>query len=310
MRIKVSNYMECNARPILVTGSHRSGTTFLGRLLSKGGYFYIQEPFNKVYGIHGVKHWFPYPDSYYQRLVDQFIKGKANAPFITPSNNLFKKIIKNFMGSRSYWQLMLYNLGFVKNKIIIKDPSAVFLSEYFYRVHKFRVVVLIRHPVAFYLSIKKLNWTYDFQDILSQKDLVEKFYTDRDIKMFESISSFEEMAAYLWYAIYKVVDSYNEKFKSLKKWILIRHENLSEYPFETLNLISKKLDLEITNRMKSFVRKNMFEAKVDSTSVVDFRRNSKQLAWNFRTKVDNEIKQIIKNITYSIAQKYYSDNEW
>src|SRR5947209_5491376 len=37
-------------RPILVTGSHRSGTTWVGRMIaSHPGVHYVKEPFNPVY---------------------------------------------------------------------------------------------------------------------------------------------------------------------------------------------------------------------------------------------------------------------
>ncbi|WP_075261386.1 sulfotransferase [Geobacillus thermocatenulatus] len=47
--------------PILVTGAHRSGTTFVGKMLSlHPSIGYIQEPFNKDFGVKGIENWFLY----------------------------------------------------------------------------------------------------------------------------------------------------------------------------------------------------------------------------------------------------------
>ena len=46
---------------ILVTGCHRSGSTFVGRMLGFGGRTaYLQEPFNLDTGLVGFDDWFQY----------------------------------------------------------------------------------------------------------------------------------------------------------------------------------------------------------------------------------------------------------
>ena len=45
---------------VLVTGIHRSGTTFVGEVLAKSdGLFYFHETLNRNWGLEGVEHWFP-----------------------------------------------------------------------------------------------------------------------------------------------------------------------------------------------------------------------------------------------------------
>lgn len=47
--------------PILVTGSHRSGTAFVGKMLALSPRIgYIDEPFHRVSGIEGINRWFLY----------------------------------------------------------------------------------------------------------------------------------------------------------------------------------------------------------------------------------------------------------
>ena len=49
---------------ILVTGAHRTGTTWVGQMLAAGGLAYVSEPLNVLHR-HGVmsapvKHWYTY----------------------------------------------------------------------------------------------------------------------------------------------------------------------------------------------------------------------------------------------------------
>ena len=66
--------------PILITGSHRSGTTFMGKVLGLDKHVgLIHEPFNQIkfYGINrfSTKEWFQYIDKtngteYYSKIKE------------------------------------------------------------------------------------------------------------------------------------------------------------------------------------------------------------------------------------------------
>ncbi len=297
---------------LLVTGSHRSGTTFMGKLLAKSEYFYIQEPFNRTNGIYGVNHWFPYPDEYYRNLVNSFFALKAKAKRGVDSDPSIKKVLKNFVGSKLQWKLNFYKLKNQLIRILIKDPNAAFLSDYMFSNFNLDVIVMIRHPVSFYVSLKRLNWTFNFNELLSQKELCDKFYTEEDIGLFKNIDSFEEMAGVLWYAIYKVLDQYNKKYNRCDNWIVLRHEDFSCDPSYYLSQLANRLNLKITPSMNEFIEKNIFSGKVEARKdkVLDFKRNAGKLAWAFKDMVPSEIKNTIKKHTWEIAQNYYDETEW
>ena len=66
---------------LLVTGSHRSGSTFVGNVIAKSRKFtHMSEPFHYEDGIRGVGYWFPYATvtkpNYYSKLVDEFFSLK------------------------------------------------------------------------------------------------------------------------------------------------------------------------------------------------------------------------------------------
>lgn len=66
-------------RHLLVTGSMRSGTTYVGKVLGHSpSLVRIHEPFNYARGIEGVEHWLPYwktecPAGTYRDLVDRLM---------------------------------------------------------------------------------------------------------------------------------------------------------------------------------------------------------------------------------------------
>lgn len=65
-------------QPLLVTGAHRSGTSFVGKELRKsGGFDCFHEPFNLTCGLQGIKEWFPHVPSSRQSpealIVDFFM---------------------------------------------------------------------------------------------------------------------------------------------------------------------------------------------------------------------------------------------
>ncbi|RPI72038.1 MAG: hypothetical protein EHM45_22715, partial [Desulfobacteraceae bacterium] len=84
---------EClnNDAPILITGCHRSGTTFVGDVLSHSrNVAPIIEPFNLDGGIKGVKYAFPYigldrhqnENNGQIALVDDLFRFKAKYGFV------------------------------------------------------------------------------------------------------------------------------------------------------------------------------------------------------------------------------------
>src|SRR5262250_2445186 len=161
-----------SGKPILVTGSHRSGTTWVGKMIaSSPSVGYIQEPFfpGRRPGICGVT--FPYPFAYVTdengavfydhmkaTLSFQFQFGAALAALKTPRDvAIMLKYGTEFCLSRARRAIPL-----------VKDPLAVFSAEWLARRFDMRVIVMIRHPAAFACSIRRLNWRYNFSHFLQQ----------------------------------------------------------------------------------------------------------------------------------------------
>src|SRR6056297_1406863 len=168
-------------KPILVTGIHRSGTTFMGRMLSLDKQIlYLWEPFQaglKEKSNYGIfEYWFSYLEG--QELLEDFKK------FIYKYSRLHFSDVKD-LKTRNMHKLK-YRSNIVKRKIfnqlkintyryLFKDPISVLSTEWLYNNFQgLKVVLLIRNPVDFINSIKYRKWNLDFIDMYNQRSLMEK----------------------------------------------------------------------------------------------------------------------------------------
>ena len=164
---------------VLVTGAHRSGTTFLGKMLSiPYDTAVVTEPFNYDSGVEGIEHWYLYINNndsmhHSSSLIYDIVNGKAK--FKIPKNNndgMLKKMIRRVVHSNNHLSyLTAHNLPWIKYKIY-KDPIASFASEYLHTNYNFDVIVLIRHPAAFCGSLKRLGWGFDLMYSDNKKNYV------------------------------------------------------------------------------------------------------------------------------------------
>src|SRR6202049_1714797 len=199
-------------KTILVTGSPRSGTTWVGKMIaSSPAVGYIQEPFfpGRRPGICGVT--FPHPFAYVTdengaafydhmkaTLSFQFQYGAALAALKTPRDAaIMLKYGTEFHFSRARRAIPL-----------VKDPVAVFSAEWLAKRFDMNVIVMIRHPAAFACSIRRLNWRHDFSNLLHQPLLMRDHLYPYEAEIMAFVKSERDIldqAALLWKLIYAMV---------------------------------------------------------------------------------------------------------
>ena len=270
---------------ILVTGSHRSGTTWVGKILSLAqNVEYANEPFNPKFGLRFFKTWFKYikEDKEAEKEIQKLLQFKGNFRFNLPA--------------LKYW-----SNRFSQNKVVlIKDPIACFSSDWLSSRFNIPVLVIFRHPAAFYASLKRLDWHFDFQNLLSQKELMAD-HLEPLRGLMEKEKSFAEEAATLWLCLYTILDKYIQKNKN---WIVKRHEDISLNPVEEFKDIYQRLDLKFTKEIEKEIEKHS-QGKVETRKELELNRNSKELIQNWKKHVTEEELKTILSITKEISQKYY-----
>jgi hypothetical protein len=166
--------------PVLVTGLPRSGTSWTGKMLAAGGdLVYVNEPLNPEHppgrcpGVLGaeVTHRFQY-------ICDD--NAGDWLPAFRDTVALRYHWLAELRANRSPYdlaRLLRYGTAFTLGRLagrraLLDDPFAVLSAGWFARRLGCRVIALVRDPVSFVASWRRLGWTVHFRDLLDQPLLV------------------------------------------------------------------------------------------------------------------------------------------
>jgi len=301
--------------PILVTGAHRTGTTWVGKMLAASPQVaYISEPLN-VWHRPGVLRA---PVSKWYTLICQENEAQYVPAFremLGLRYGLWREMRslrsrKDFLRMGRDFSIFLRG-HFLRQRPLIKDPFAVFSAPWFADRLGCRVVITVRHPAAFASSLKRLDWPFDFRDLLEQPLLMQR-WLDVDRAEMESMQQDDIIgqAALLWRTIYRVVA---RTMKLHPLFVVVRHEDLSLDPVPCYRNLYAALDLDFTPKVEQTIlnasssenpmelsKKKVHAVKLDSRANLD--------NWKKRLSAD-EITRIRK-MTGKTAKLFYSDEEW
>ena len=300
-----------------MTGAHRSGTTWVGKMLAAGGEAaYISEPLNVWHrpGVMGapVEHWYTYicqqNEDIYLTSLCQTLQLRYHAWVEIRSLRSRKDLLR--MGRD--WSIFL--LGRIRNqRPLLKDPFAVFAAPWFARRLGCRIVVTVRHPAAFSSSLKRLGWRFDFSDLLEQPLLLQDWLASFRGEMEAMLQTPQDVigqAALLWRMIYQVVAAYREQIPDLQ---IVRHEDLSIDPLPGFQALYASLGLEFNGRARNTVlssssSENPYEGS--QTAIYAVRLDSRANLQNWKRRLEAQEIRRIRDLTEAVASIYYPDLEW
>ena len=307
--------MNNDQTPILVTGVHRGGTTWLGKMLAADiQTAFVSEPLNVLHrpGVFRakVKHWYTYITkeneaeylpAYHELLNFQYhtwleIKSlRSHRDFLRMGRDFHTFLIGSLQGQRA----------------LIKDPFAVFSTPWFSERLNFQVVISVRHPAAFASSLKRLNWDYDFRNLLDQPSLMRD-HLEGDRAEMESISRDDivSQAALLWKMVYRFVHNARASYPNFH---ILRHEDLSLDPingykslYELLGLIfDERIERIILNSSSSDNPSKLAKGKTHSVKL-----DSRASLNNWRKILSEEEITRVRRITEPVFHHFYPDAEW
>jgi hypothetical protein len=301
--------------PILVTGAHRTGTTWVGKMLAASPQLaYISEPLN-VWHRPGVlrapvSKWYT------------FICAENENEFLSAFRDLLGfryglwREIRSLRSRKDFLRMGRDFSIFLRGRLLrqrplIKDPFAVFSAPWFAERLGCRVAITVRHPAGFASSLKRLNWAFDFRDLLEQPLLMRR-WLDVDRAEMESIKADDIVgqAALLWRMVYRVIA---RMMKLHPAFIIIRHEDLSLDPVACYRDLYAALDLDFTPR----VEKTILNASSSENQAQLSRQKVHAVKLDSRANLDNWKKRLskdeitrIREMTGRTAKLFYSDEEW
>ena len=290
-------------KSILVTGSHRSGSTWVGEMLSLAEkVVYIHEPFNLESRPGNCNarfdKWFTYVtqtnEESYIRPVTRTVKLKYNV-FSQLADDLSKphsrkKNIRKTLARTA--RLARYRS---KRLVpLIKDPIAFFSAPWLADTFDMTVLLLIRHPAAFVGSLKLKNWTFPFSDLLNQPLLIEDHLSEfqPDIQAYtHSPHNIVEQGALLWNIIYSTAARFKENYPD---WLFIRFEDVVHAPVSAFQSIYDDFELEFTS------------AIAEQIAV----RTRKSAVWTWRERLTPHEIDYVWEQTQQVASKFYTAEDW
>lgn len=274
-----------NKQWILVSGSHRSGTTWMGNMLSLSEQVaYIHEPFNI-----GIK-------------KDDNHPFKQTFEYITKRDSAERQAeIKSFLENS-----IPEDFDFAWNKkVLLKDPIAVMSAEWIVEEFDANVVMMIRHPAAFIASLKIKNWRFDFNNYTRQPRLMEEVlypFKDEIEAYAANPPTIIDQGILLWRIIYSRILDYQKKHP---EWVFVRHEDVSMNPLAEIKKIYHKFGMFFSEETQEKIEEAT-SAKVDS----QFKRDSRKNIYAWLNRLSEQEIAKIKRGTWDVAQHFYTEDDW
>jgi sulfotransferase family protein len=301
--------------PILVTGAHRSGTTWVGKMLALApGTGYVHEPFSPLTapGISSAPfgRFFTYvtPENaaryepgLQRTLAFDYSVGRQLRAVRTPRDACHSaQDLAAFARARR-----------ARARPVVKDPIALFSAEWLAERFGMDVVVTVRHPAGFAASLLRLGWTHRFEDFLADDRLLRdrlRGFEDEIRTQAARPGDVLDQAILLWRICYRTVDGYRGRHPG---WTFVRHEGLSRDPVPGFAGLYERVGLELTEAARRGIERasaptNPTQARSKHSVRVHSRANL--LAW--RTSLSPAQIDRVREGTADVWPRFYSDEDW
>lgn len=302
--------------PILITGPHRSGTTWIGQILGgDSDVGTIHEPFSPTCrpGIFP----FPIPFWYYRvptpappRLVDAYVHLLDFRYACGAELRALRSVHDAGHMVRDALRFFVFRMQ--KRRPVIKDPLALLSAEWVAQTFACAVLVTTRHPLAFVSSVHRLGWRFDFNDLQQQKEAMELIGDgEEDVARGRRASVDDPIAeaAYLWKVLHRVIARYRTEHPD---WIFARYEDLARDPLSQFETIFAKLHLRFDERVRRRIQflsgeGNPTERENDPRVT---RVDSLAHAQRSMRRLTPKESDLVRRIVEPVSASFYSDQDW
>jgi Sulfotransferase family len=303
--------------PILVTGSHRSGTGWVSDMLAvtpSPAVRTIWEPFN-LHARRGVRqapfrYWFTYvtdenDDAFRAplgRMLDWRYSVAAEIPTIRSPKDA-ARMIRDRGAAAANRRLHAVPIS--------KDPIAVFSAEWMSDAFDMDTLVLIRHPAAFAYSIVKQGWWHPFGHFTAQPAMMRDLLADRadEIERFASSPQpLLDQAILLWVLIHEHIARMRTRRPA---WRFVRLEDLSRDPLARFRELYDWLGFTWSADVERAIEDSSGEGNPSvTTQASNRRRDSKASITTWKDRLSDEDQATIKERTGPVWREFYGEEDW
>jgi hypothetical protein len=197
-----------------------------------------------------------------------------------------------------------------RQRVLLKDPFALFSAAWFAQRLDAKVVIVLRHPAAFVSSLKRLNWSFDFSDLLTQPVLMRDYLKPFRQEMESAPEDLLGQASLLWRIGMHTIAQMK---KQHPEFHIVQHEELSKDPVAGFRSLYLKLGLPFTSKVERNIlrttgSKNPNEASLDS--VYNTKLDSAANLKNWKQRLSAAEIERVRHITQKDAEPYYGPEEW
>jgi hypothetical protein len=314
--------------PILVTGMHRSGGSWVAKMIEGGGdVVHVNEPFNRRHppgltpGILRV----PPPVAY------QYVGPHNEADYLPGFRDMLQlryDLPAELRANRGVYDLAkaakyltAFTYGRARGlRALIDDPYMVFAAEWLAERLDCRVVMLVRHPAGIVSSLKRIGtgWSDNLPDIASQPELVDRYLSayaaELELAAGQPLDPIAH-GALLWLLIHSSIAQQVDRHP---EFILVRYEDIATNPVAGFRDLYERLGLEFNDRAEKAVqagsmagpgaRRNPW-GRVGMARTAFQPMESSANAWAWRDRLPPaEAAAVIKS-TRPVAERFYSPDE-
>ncbi len=306
-----------NKQPILVTGAHRSGTTWVGKVLcASGEAAYISEPLNLWHrpGVmrKPVSGWYTYINSEneagYLNAFQETLQYRYHLWAEIQSLKSWHDFLRMLRdGNTFFWGKLL------NKRPLLKDPFAAFSIPWFVERLNCKVVVTVRHPLAFVSSLKRLGWNFNFFDLLEQPLLMQdclNSFRQEILAVHQTPEDIIAQGSLLWKLIYQTAFECQDRYSSV---IFARHEDLSMDPVEGFHRLYDALGLHFGPKVEKAILESSSSEnpkELSKNKVHAVRLDSRSNLENWKRRLTSDEIARIHELTGEAVARFYPEPEW
>lgn len=197
-----------------------------------------------------------------------------------------------------------------KLRPLLKDPFALYSTEWLADRFGIKPIVMIRKPVAFVSSIKKLNWGFDYEREWIGQPLLMRDHLESHRHAFEGYRGEVDLIGegiVMWNAIYDFVDRMRQR---RPEFAYVRYEDVAADPSarfrELYSLLGLRWDDEVSARIASY-SDEANPRDVSPRRRRAIKRDSNAATETWRSRLTQEEAARVEAGTAAVAAAFYED---